>query len=47
MSKTLLKYNPLIWIEDLTDSVAINYLMKLGYTIIQKEESTSDYLMRK
>jgi FkbM family methyltransferase len=47
MRKTLLKYNPLIWIEDLTDSVAINYLMKLGYTIIQQELSTSDYLMKK
>ena len=47
MKKTLLKYNPLIWIEDLTDSVAINYLMNLGYNIIQKEVSTSDYLMSK
>jgi len=47
MKKTLLKYKPLIWIEDLTNSVAINYLIKLGYTIIQKEESTSDYLMTK
>jgi len=47
MKKTLLKYKPLIWIEDLTDSVAINYLMNLGYNIIQKEESTSDYLMTK
>jgi len=47
MKKTLLKYNPLIWIEDLTNSVAINYLMNLGYCILQKEESTSDYLMKK
>jgi hypothetical protein len=47
MKKTLFKYNPLIWIEDLTNSVAINYLMNLGYCILQKEESTSDYLMKK
>jgi len=47
MKKTLLKYKPMIWIEDLTNSVAINYLMNLGYNIIQKEISTSDYLMSK
>lgn len=47
MKKTLFKYTPLIWIEDLTNSVAINYLMNLGYCILQKEESTSDYLMKK
>jgi len=47
MKNTLLKYKPMIWIEDLTDSVAIEYLMKLGYNILEKEKSTSDYLMSK
>lgn len=47
MKKTLLKYKPLVWVEDLTNSVAINYLTNLGYSIIEKEESTSDYLMKK
>lgn len=47
MKKTLLKYKPLVWLEDLTDSVAVNYLSNLGYDILQKEASTSDYLMTK
>jgi FkbM family methyltransferase len=47
MKKTLEKYKPLIWVEDLTDSVAINYLMNNGYTIIQQESISSDYLMSK
>ena len=47
MKKTLLKYKPLVWVEDLTNSVAINYLTNLGYNILEKEVSTSDYLMRK
>lgn len=47
MKKTLFKYKPLVWLEDLTNSFAVNYLMNLGYTILQKEEITSDYLMKK
>jgi hypothetical protein len=47
MKKTLLKYKPLVWVEDLTNSVAINYLTNLGYNILEKEVSTSDYLMTK
>jgi hypothetical protein len=47
MKKTLLKYKPLIWIEDLTNSVAVNKLMNMGYSILQKDAITCDYLMKK
>jgi len=45
MTNLLKKDRPLIWLEDLTNSVAINYLKRLGYIILEKQESTSDYLM--
>ena len=46
MKNTLIKYKPLIWIEDLSDdSIAINYLLNLDYKILEKQESTCDYLM--
>jgi len=45
MTNLLKKDRPMIWLEDLTDSIAINYLKSLGYIILEQEKSTSDYLM--
>ncbi len=44
MTDLLLKYKPVIWLED-NSRTAVPYLEKLGYKIIQKQTSTNDYLM--
>jgi len=44
MKETILKYKPLIWLED-NKKTAVSYLEKLGYKIILKQTATNDYLM--
>ena len=45
MTNLLKKDRPMIWLEDLTNDISINYLKSLGYVILDQEQSTSDYLM--
>ena len=44
MKNTLLKYKPIIWLED-NNLTAVPYLENLGYKIISKQTNTNDYLM--
>ena len=44
MKETILKYKPLIWLED-NKKTAVPYLEKLGYKIILKQTASNDYLM--
>ena len=44
MSNLLNKDKPMIWLED-NSKDAVSYLESLGYNILEKNESTNDYLM--
>ena len=44
MKNLLLKYKPVIWLED-NSKTAVPYLEKLGYKIMQQQIETNDYLM--
>ena len=44
MRNTLLKYKPMIWVEDLNNN-AVSYLKDLGYKILKSKEETFDYLL--
>tara|TARA_R110000796_G_scaffold174572_2_gene291525 strand:+ start:3608 stop:4204 length:597 start_codon:yes stop_codon:yes gene_type:complete len=44
MKNLLIKDKPLIWVED-NEETALPYLKTLGYKLLDKEESTNDYLM--
>ena len=44
MRNILLKDKPLIWLED-NKKIAVPYLEKLGYKIIEKQTTSNDYLM--
>ena len=44
MKNLLLRDKPVIWLEDIS-TTAVPYLKKLGYTIIDGDVNTNDYLM--
>ena len=44
MLNLIKQYKPMIWLED-NNKTAVEYLQTLGYTILEKNESTKDYLM--
>lgn len=46
MVKLIERYEPLIWLEDNTDT-AVNFLIELGYEIVEKDNLTPDFLMKK
>jgi FkbM family methyltransferase len=46
MLKLIEKDAPLIWLEDNTNT-AVNFLTGLGYEIIERNDETVDFLMRK